>query len=421
MKSSSFKSFLLFILFIVVVGGGVLCYRNYCAPEIFYEFRNNNGLSFNYLDEVDNYADKLHYTQLTEDEAQYYRAMYHAASNGETEYYVNFSINSDDEFRARLAFDGDFPEYFWFGDDVVYQRASSKDKFNLLDWGYNAVHQDCYDLKDEDLASIRQEIDDKVEEILPTLKGDSDYDTVLNVYKYVIDNTEYDMEYKPIQDIRASMLLGRGVCSTYAETFQLLCNKLGYECYTVVGPTIYNEYDNIENSDADEEIQYSASEDELHEWDIIKIGDEWYWVDPTWGDDLLESKECKYSDPYKMCYFLSTDEIMFLDHKYDDGFEYPACEDLQYYLTNGKGAIIHDYNQDEINSVLINLFRRYKNNYVFQFFNKEDAERLYNWLNETSFFTLYENNVYPYYSGNSSYSASNNYSIRLCWRITNYY
>ena len=148
MKSSPFKSILLFVLFIVVVGGGVLCYRNYCAPEIFDEFRNNNGLSFNYLDEVDNYANKLHYSQLTEDEAKYYRAMYHAASNGEVEYYVNFYIDSDDEYRARLAFDADFPEYFWFGDDVIYQSASSKDKLNLLDWGYNAVHQNCYDLKD---------------------------------------------------------------------------------------------------------------------------------------------------------------------------------------------------------------------------------------------------------------------------------
>ena len=419
MKSGLLKTFLLMVLFAVIVTVGVFCYYNYCTPDIFVEFDKYNGFNFNYLDEESNYKDKLHYSQLSEDEAQYYRAMYHAASNGETEYYVNFRINSDDELRARIAFDGDFPEYFWFSDEVIYERTSSKDKLNFLDWGYNVVHQDCYDLKDEDLASVRQEIDKKVDEILPTLEGNTDCDTVLNVYKYVIDNTEYDIEYQPVQDIRASLLIGKGVCSSYAETFQLLCNKLGFECYTAVGPTIYNEYDSIVNSDTDE-IQYSASENELHEWDIIKLGDEWYWVDPTWGDDLLESQDCNYEDPYNMSYFLSTDEIMFLDHECDDGFEYPTCSDLQYFLTNGQGAIIHEYNQDEINSVLINLFKRHNNNYVFQFFNKEDTERLYAWLSEVSFFDLYEKNVYPYYSGNSSYSACNNYSIRLCWKITNF-
>ena len=71
-------------------------------------------------------------------------------------------------------------------------------------------------------------------------------------------------------NLAGAALYGKGVCETYAETFDYLCDAFGLECLTVVG-------------DAGEDGQWGP-----HAWNIIRLNEgaeeSWHSVDITWDD-----------------------------------------------------------------------------------------------------------------------------------------
>ena len=172
-----------------------MLYTEYCYPDLFKDFDQYNGIDFDYTLEENDYKDKLYYKQLTESESIYYRCMYHAAKNGKNEYKIDFEINSDDEYRARMAFGFDYPEYYWFGDDVIFDVDYISDEIGLFDYYYSKVSSDCHNFGIYDIVKNNKLINDKLDEILPELKGEDDYETVFNVYKYIIENTAYNYDY----------------------------------------------------------------------------------------------------------------------------------------------------------------------------------------------------------------------------------
>ena len=81
------------------------------------------------------------------------------------------------------------------------------------------------------------------------------------------------------------------VCEGYARSFQMLMNGLGIDCVGVMG----------------------ESSDQMHIWNSVKLGDNWYNVDATWNDR---------EEPYaRYLYFNINDDELYSDHTLSPMFD----------------------------------------------------------------------------------------------------
>ncbi|MBO5372794.1 MAG: InlB B-repeat-containing protein [Lachnospiraceae bacterium] len=93
----------------------------------------------------------------------------------------------------------------------------------------------------------------------------TDFEKEKAAYDLICNHIAYDKDYEDIalrnpygQSIYSLFFTENTVCAGYAQTMQLLMNAVGIDCAAVTS--------------------------EGHEWNIIRINDTWYNVDPTWGD-----------------------------------------------------------------------------------------------------------------------------------------
>ena len=107
-------------------------------------------------------------------------------------------------------------------------------------------------------------VEAKVAEVDAMLAAVQDpVDKVLALHDYLIYNSEYDFSLEITADSfnTAGILMNRrGVCQGYTYAFMYLINRAGIECHTVESAPMN------------------------HTWNVIKIGNNYYHVDPTWDD-----------------------------------------------------------------------------------------------------------------------------------------
>lgn len=120
------------------------------------------------------------------------------------------------------------------------------------------------------------------------LKGDTDYDTVLNVHNYLIDNFEYDQRssmenHTDIDGFKDGVM----VCSGYGLATYYLLNEAGIKTRIIIG------------------------NDESHMWNMVELDGKWYNLDVTWDDEGSNGRSYKY--------FLKSDAD-FPDHQRSDKY-----------------------------------------------------------------------------------------------------
>ncbi|MCR5213266.1 MAG: hypothetical protein K6E10_02550 [Eubacterium sp.] len=118
---------------------------------------------------------------------------------------------------------------------------------------------------------------DKLKNLSERLKGKSDYDTVVNVHDYLIENFEYDystsmVNHTDIDGFRDGVM----VCSGYGLAAYYLLNTNGVETRIITG------YGG--------EGEGSAN----HLWNMVKLDGEWYNLDITWDDMGKGGKKYDY-------------------------------------------------------------------------------------------------------------------------------
>lgn len=133
----------------------------------------------------------------------------------------------------------------------------------------------------------------------------SEYERVKAIHDWIVINTQYD--YAGLQNNSISrsaynadgvLLYKLAVCEGYAEAFHLLCAKAGVQSYMMYG-----------------EAGNSVDGWESHAWNIVRINGEWYQIDCTWDDPLVNGTVVTGRDNLIYTYFLLTDEEMYYDHK----------------------------------------------------------------------------------------------------------
>lgn len=100
---------------------------------------------------------------------------------------------------------------------------------------------------------------------------DNDYDKAYYFAQWLAENNAYHYQgdYNNIieNNMYGALVKGLSQCSGFAQSFTRLCQEVGISCYSVTG--------NIEDDKRADD--YSGE----HQWNIIKLGDDWSYVDIT--------------------------------------------------------------------------------------------------------------------------------------------
>lgn len=168
-----------------------------------------------------------------------------------------------------------------------------------------------HDASDLDKAVLK-----KAKEIINsvTKPGMTDFEKELALHDYVVLNTKYDNDnylHGTISGFSYSsygvLIKGIGVCEGYAVTMNLLLNMVGIETRVVQGT-------------ANNGVEKNGG----HEWNIVKIEDEYYNLDATWDDPVTD-----IAGYVSHNYFNISDNELSMDHHWDIKTT-PKCNSITY-------------------------------------------------------------------------------------------
>lgn len=293
---------------------------------------------------------RFYYGQLSAEEQDAYDTIYDGIQKFEQEIDLNLS---DEEaiHRVYRAVLNDHPEIFWCDNSYQFSRRQ------LIFTTYSLLPQ--YLFSQEEMEAKQEQIEEAVQDSLSGISADaSDYQKILYVYRYLIEQTDYDVaavrenRVGEDQNIDSVFLNRTSVCAGYARATQYLLNELDVFCTYVEGTA-------TERGDA-------------HTWNIVQCDGDYYHVDTTWGDPVFsgevpdtipESARINYN------YLCCNDEQIFRTHTLDTeyGFSFPECNSLDwnYYVVNDQ--YYDHYDSDEIWSEIENDIARQQTVSVFKF------------------------------------------------------
>ncbi len=238
----------------------------------------------------------------------------------------------------------DHPEYFWYRRNYSY-HYTAQDKGLLADVDLN------FTMDKSSADKARSKIEKIVRRLQNDLSSKGEYEKVKGVYEYLINNTIYDKSYGD-QSICQVLLDGRGVCSGYARSTQYLLNQLGIQAVFVEG----------------------YADGESHGWNIVRIEGDYYQLDTTWGDPVMENG----TQTIIYDYFCLTQEEMYRDHFPDTDAALPVCTAVSCNYFRREGRFFAEADRDQ----LLELFRRdaLSGKSILRAANKKTYNQLVNWL-----------------------------------------
>ena len=267
---------------------------------------------------------EYYFKQLTEEEQRVYRELVKGIRAREQEFYL--TISDDDSIdRSYHAVLKDHPEIFWVHNrEKIYKTTYSDSDYCVFTPGYTYT--------DSEIDKIQTAMEQSFQEVRALIPEDAgDYEKVRIVYTYVIDHTQYQTG-EDDQSIAGVFWKKSAVCAGYAGAVQYLLERLDIPCIYVDGST--------------------KGSTEGHAWDIVKIGQEYYYVDATNGDqpDFLNGDAAQLEEHKTIIY----DYLCPFPEEYErtytpsEELTVPACtaKDLDFYVLNQ--GYFEDYSWQDI-------------------------------------------------------------------------
>ena len=267
---------------------------------------------------------EYYFKQLTEEEQRVYRELLKGIRAREKEFYL--TISDDDSIdRSYHAVLKDHPEIFWVHNrEKIYKTTYSDSDYCVFTPGYTYT--------DSEIDEIQTAMEQSFQEVRALIPEDAgDYEKVRIVYTYVIDHTKYQTG-EDDQSIAGVFWKKSAVCAGYAGAVQYLLERLDIPCIYVDGST--------------------KGSTEGHAWDIVKIGQEYYYVDATNGDqpDFLNGNAAQLEEHKTIIY----DYLCPFPEEYEKTYTpseeltVPACtaKDLDFYVLNQ--GYFEDYSWQDI-------------------------------------------------------------------------
>lgn len=285
------------------------------------------------------------YDQLDESVRDIYAQLYAGISQRKSEFTIR-AKDTEDIKPALSAIMTDCPQFFW-----IDGNANMSGFRSLGIWRITLN----FTVEPDQIDGIESRIEQKVQEYLSMIpEGADDYEKVRLAYKYIIDTTDYDLESEDNQNIQSVFLNGISVCAGYSRAFKYLMDRVGIWCGYVEG-TI-------------------ADTGEGHAWNVVRLGDVYTYVDPSWGDPTYgeDDTDARRLDIIYDYLCLTTDEMNRVRHVPDGVWELPECTDrtYDYYIRNGMYQ--EGYDEDSISRVLWNAVDNAED-VVYYKFSDEDS------------------------------------------------
>ncbi|MDE6659512.1 MAG: hypothetical protein K2K01_05310, partial [Eubacterium sp.] len=156
-----------------------------------------------------------------------------------------------------------------------------------------------YTMTVEEIQKNDKMIRSMIEEIAKKASSfKTEFEKLIYIHDYLVENLEYGNDDVTENNIYGAMVLKKTKCVGYAEAFRYIAEKAGIKTYIV------------------------SSNKLQHAWNMVLINDQYYFVDCTWDDPVLDEVKLT-NDPlsgygcYK--YFLCSEEnYMKEEHKADD-------------------------------------------------------------------------------------------------------
>ena len=148
-------------------------------------------------------------------------------------------------------------------------------------------------------AEMEAEVDAAIAAVLDELDlyDANDYEKILGAYNFVCEHVHYDYDtlHDPLYTLKyttyAALINETAVCQGYASLFYRLMLELDIDCRVITG----------------------VADFENHAWNIVRLGDVYYNMDPTWDRSIIVYHR----------YFLCT-EYNFADHSRNSEFSTAA-------------------------------------------------------------------------------------------------
>ncbi len=162
----------------------------------------------------------------------------------------------------------------------------------------------------------------------------SDYEKVKSFHDYLVIHVDYDYDNLASDTLpdsaftaEGALLLHSAVCEGYAKAFSYLCQKAGLE----------------------EQLIYGTADDgtgvQTHAWNQVKVDDEWYNIDVTWDDPLMNGKVITDGSNITYEYFLVPDDPFYTTHTPESPAPLQTCTSDRY-LTDNRRLTIEPYLTD---------------------------------------------------------------------------
>lgn len=267
---------------------------------------------------------EYYFKQLSEEEQRVYREILRGIRARENDFYLTLS-DDDSIDRSYHAVLKDHPEIFWVHNrEKIYKTTYSDSDYCTFAPGY--IYTDS---QIEEIQTAMEGGFQAVRKLIP--EDASDYEKVRIVYTYIIDTTEYQSG-EDDQSIAGVFWKKAAVCAGYAGAVQYLLERLDVPCIYVDGST--------------------RESTEGHAWDIVKIGEAYYYVDATNGDqpdflngDAAQLEEHKTTIYDYLCPFPQEYEKNYTP---SEEFQVPACTawEKNFYVMNG--ACFDSYDRESV-------------------------------------------------------------------------
>lgn len=184
------------------------------------------------------------------------------------------------------AFSKDKPELFYFDGNkfclvIKSIQTIGKTEYELyIGKGQNENYFISSFKSQQEVEQAISDLENKKSQIISTIKKDDNeytysYEKILQIHDWLIENVSYDteMQYTNNTNIYGAISEGNAICEAYAETFKYLMDELEVPCIFVCG----------EGKDED------TNKQEKHAWNYVYIGGNWYAIDTTWDDPVINT------------------------------------------------------------------------------------------------------------------------------------
>lgn len=223
----------------------------------------------------------------------------------------------------------DHPEYFWIEGEFQYTTVENLDENTKTATQLMPI----YTIEKEKVAELKQQIEQQAKEWIAGIDASADtYEKIKSVYELLIREVEYDETSSYNQTIQSVFLGKKTVCMGYAKATQYLLNKMGIFCTLVTGTIL----DDSNSS---------------HAWNLVQIGDHYYYVDTTWGSPGYTAKGDK-EGVISYSYLCCSDKILGVTHKANEDILLPSCSDESYHYYRRNGCWYESYDSEQISDVL---------------------------------------------------------------------